>query len=607
MGIWKNIFNQDENENKIKKLISYINTTNYRDKSDAINYLNGLLENGTLSFCGEDILCDIIDDIIKHDKNFYENIFVANQLYNVVVFDENNTEQVQLFKKLLILYIPSSISIININTIYHLFKDKKILLSLLDYLSKYNIQKRFSLISYIKTARQYYIDENAFLSAIVEVAENIDFEYNVEKIIKQKLKEDKINAGVIEFDTDELDKNYRKISNLNSELKECVSEIITLKKSSAEIDENLEKKMNEILNSKVSLFLDKTNEALRKAKKENNNIKNLAESERKSITNHADYYLHLIDEKLGLLPHGVDLFEVLESERVKTPVSKFLDPKTPFKERKNLVKAAKDPKMLYHYTFDRILNQILMNKPVMLVGPSGSGKSYTAKQLANLLGIRLYNFEFVSDEITTIKGYTDYQGNFVATPFYEIYKNGGLCFFDEVDNSESKALMELNKIIGPNGYEPYLFPNGEIVTPHPNFRIIAAGNTWGDGADSIYSTREKIDAATMNRFAAINYGYDEKIEREILKEYLYMYEFTASFRNYIEDRKFDDVISTRDMEDIKQYLDADISMEEILDIKFIKNKRTDVLNAISSYMDDHLDENNKANIKFKQMIDSRKS
>lgn len=607
MGIWKNIFNQDENENKIKKLISYINTTNYKDISDAISYLYDLIENkGMSSFCGEDVLCDIIDIIIKNNEYFDSSINSARQLYNIIVFDEKNTEQVQLFNKMFNLCISNSFAVSDIKIIYSLFKDKKILLSLIDCLSEYSY-RRDVFIGYIKKARQYYIDENAFLSAIIEVAENIGSMYDAGQIIEQKLKEDKINAGIIEFDADELDKNYRKISNLNSELKECIDEIKILKKSSAEIDENLEKKMNEILNSKVSLFLDKTNEALRKAKKENDNIKNLAKSEKESIVKYADNYICLIDEKLGLLPHGLDPLEALESEEVKTPVSRFLDPVIPFKERINLVKAAKDPKKLYHYTFDRILNQILMNKPVMLVGPSGSGKSYTAKQLANLLGVRLYNFGFVSDEITTIKGYTDYQGNFVETPFYEIYKNGGLCFFDEVDNSESKALMELNKIIGSNGYEPYLFPNGEIVTPHPNFRIIAAGNTWGDGADSIYSTREKLDAATMNRFASIAYGYDEKIEREILKKYLYMYEFTTTFRNYIEDRKFDDVISTRDMEDIKQYLDEDISMEEILDIKFIKNKRTDVLNAISSYMDDYLDENNKANIKFKQMIGSRKS
>lgn len=600
MGIWKNIFNPDESENKIKKLISYINTTNYEEVSDAISYLNDLIESkGVSSFCSEDILCDIVDIIVKNNRHFNISIDKANQLYKVVVFDEKNTEQVQLFNKLFNICISNSFDVNDIKIIYTLFKDKKVLLSLVDYLSEYGY---VSVIDYIKAARQYYIDENAFLSAIIEVAENINYSYDSSRIIEQKLKEDKINAGIIEFDTDKLDKNYRRISNLNSELKECIDEIKILKQASAEIDENLEKKMNDILNAKVSLFINQTNESMKKAKKENENIKNLAASEKRSIANHADNYLQLIDQKLGLLPQGVDSLEVIESDEVETPVNKFLDPKVPFKDRINLVKSAKDPKKLYHYTFDRILNQILMNKPVMLVGPSGSGKSYTAKQLANLLGIRLYNFGFVADEITTIKGYTDYQGNFVETPFYEIYKNGGLCFFDEVDNSESKALMELNKIIGSNGYEPYLFPNGEIVTPHPNFRIIAAGNTWGDGADALYSTREKLDAATMNRFASISYGYDKKIEKAILKDYLYMYEFTTTFRDYIENRKFDDVISTRDMEDIKQYLDNDISMEEILDIKFIKNKRTDVLNAISSYLDDNLDRKNKANIKFKSMI-----
>lgn len=604
MGFWKNLFNT--NESKIQKLITYIsNDENYRDKQDAINYLNDLLTNeGISSFCGEDVLCDIVDSIIKKDSSFDRSIKSAKKLYKIIVFDEGNTEQVQIFNKIFNFYLSNEFNISDMKILYNLFNDKKILLLLIDYL--YESRSDY-IIKYIKLARQYYVDEQAFLSAIVEVHENLSMSYYPNEVIQSKLKEDKINAGIIEFDTDKLDENYKKITKLSSELKECIDEVKILKKSSAEVDENLEKKMNDVLNSKISLFINQTNESMKKAKKENESIKTLAASEKKSIANHADNYLQLIDQKLGLLPQGVDPFEVIESDEVETPVNKFLDPKVPFKDRINLVKSAKDPKKLYHYTFDRILNQILMNKPVMLVGPSGSGKSYTAKQLANLLGVRLYNFGFVADEITTIKGYTDYQGNFVETPFYEIYKNGGLCFFDEVDNSESKALMELNKIIGSNGYEPYLFPNGEIVTPHPNFRIIAAGNTWGDGADALYSTREKLDAATMNRFASISYGYDKKIEKVILKDYLYMYEFTTTFRDYIENRKFDDVISTRDMEDIKQYLDNDISMEEILDIKFIKNKRTDVLNAISSYLDENLDEKNNANIKFKSMIKNRRA
>lgn len=604
MGFWKNLFNT--NESKIQKLITYIsNDENYRDKQDAINYLNDLLTNeGISSFCGEDVLCDIVDNIIKKDSSFDRSIKSAKKLYKIIVFDEGNAEQVQIFNKIFNFYLSNEFYISDMKILYNLFNDKKILLLLIDYL--YESRSDY-IIKYIKLARQYYVDEQAFLSAIVEVHENLSMSYYPNEVIQSKLKEDKINAGIIEFDTDKLDENYKKITKLSSELKECIDEVKILKKSSAEVDENLEKKMNDVLNSKISLFINQTNESMKKAKKENESIKTLAASEKKSIANHADNYLQLIDQKLGLLPQGVNPFEVIESDEVETPVNKFLDPKVPFKDRINLVKSAKDPKKLYHYTFDRILNQILMNKPVMLVGPSGSGKSYTAKQLANLLGVRLYNFGFVADEITTIKGYTDYQGNFVETPFYEIYKNGGLCFFDEVDNSESKALMELNKIIGSNGYEPYLFPNGEIVTPHPNFRIIAAGNTWGDGADALYSTREKLDAATMNRFASISYGYDKKIEKVILKDYLYMYEFTTTFRDYIENRKFDDVISTRDMEDIKQYLDNDISMEEILDIKFIKNKRTDVLNAISSYLDENLDEKNNANIKFKSMIKNRRA
>ena len=290
------------------------------------------------------------------------------------------------------------------------------------------------------------------------------------------------------------------------------------------------------------------------------------------------------------------------------PVSPFFDINIPLKQRFDEAIKIKREDQLYHSTFGQILKKVLRNKPVMLVGPSGSGKSFTIGQISELLGIRMYNFGFVADEYASIKGFMDANGNFVKTPFYDLFKYGGICFFDEVDNSESKALMEINKLTGSNGFVPYLFPNGELVTPHPNFRIITAGNTWGDGGNSIYNTREKLDKATLNRFDPIFYDYDPLLEKQFLSNYRAMYDFILAWRKILDKRNYDDVISTRDIIDINEELDSGIfTLEEIFEAKFIKNKRRDtlesilddlvellknniILDAFSCYLKNHLDE-----------------
>jgi cobaltochelatase CobS len=53
------------------------------------------------------------------------------------------------------------------------------------------------------------------------------------------------------------------------------------------------------------------------------------------------------------------------------------------------------------------------------------------------------------------------------------------------------------------------------VRAHPNFRCIAAANTWGKGATMDYVGRNALDAATMDRFAMLEMRYDASLERRM--------------------------------------------------------------------------------------------
>ena len=85
-------------------------------------------------------------------------------------------------------------------------------------------------------------------------------------------------------------------------------------------------------------------------------------------------------------------------------------------------------------------------------------------------------------------------------------------FLDEVDASAPEALVVLNTAIANRRFD---FPIVGNVEAHPDFRVIAAGNTGMTGADTEYTGRQVIDASTINRFFFVPMDYDHDIQTKI--------------------------------------------------------------------------------------------
>ena len=162
-----------------------------------------------------------------------------------------------------------------------------------------------------------------------------------------------------------------------------------------------------------------------------------------------------------------------------------------------------------HEKFDTVLKYVANNEPVMLVGPAGSGKNELCKQVAQALNLDFYFTNAVTQEYK-ITGFTDANGRYQETQFYKAFKNGGLFLLDEMDASIPEVLVILNAAIS-NGYFDFPAPIG-FVEAHPNFRVIAAGNTFGHGADYEYVGRNQLDGASLDRFGLEEIGYSKKIE-----------------------------------------------------------------------------------------------
>lgn len=169
---------------------------------------------------------------------------------------------------------------------------------------------------------------------------------------------------------------------------------------------------------------------------------------------------------------------------------------------------------LVHRQFETILKMTRSRTangysvPVWLDGPPGGGKSHLMEQLAEALGIEPYILSIGPTDTKTIIIGSIATGEFKPGIAYKPFKEGGLLGIDEVAAGDPGVLVSLNTMSANNRYR---FPNGELVTKHKDFHLIAADNTRGHG-NVKGMIRNRLDAATLDRFAFLKVDYDEQME-----------------------------------------------------------------------------------------------
>lgn len=230
-----------------------------------------------------------------------------------------------------------------------------------------------------------------------------------------------------------------------------------------------------------------------------------------------------------------------------------------------------------HSKYDEIKTCIECNIPVYLYGPAGSGKNHTLEDIAWDLGLDFYFTNSVQQEYK-ITGFIDAGGVYHETEFYKSFKYGGVFFLDEMDASIPEVLVLLNAAIA-NGY--FEFPNGKIFA-HEDFRVVAAGNTIGCGADEMYTGRLVLDQATLDRFAVIEFGYDERIEMKLSKGNKELVEFIHDIRKQSEEKGIRCTFSYRCISMVTKLEEADMGILNILRIAVFKGLDKDTLNTFEA-------------------------
>lgn len=230
-----------------------------------------------------------------------------------------------------------------------------------------------------------------------------------------------------------------------------------------------------------------------------------------------------------------------------------------------------------HEVFDDVLTLVSADLPVFLSGPAGSGKNVICKQVAESLGLEFHFTNAVTQEYR-LTGFIDAMGKYHETEFYRAFKNGGIFFLDEMDASIPEVLVILNAAIANRYFE---FPIGRVEA-HEDFRIIAAGNTFGTGADNQYSGRYCLDAASLDRFSIIEVGYSREIEKSITSDNTSLLEFSEMFRDIVSRSGIECIFSYRALIAITRLERTGMPMDKILKMCLTKGIKGDDISTIKS-------------------------
>ena len=166
-----------------------------------------------------------------------------------------------------------------------------------------------------------------------------------------------------------------------------------------------------------------------------------------------------------------------------------------------------------HFKFPLLLICAANGVHTMLTGEAGSGKTSAAKAVAQCLDLDFYAQSFCeTTSKADMQGFMNARGEYVPTNFRTAFGNGALFCADEFDAGNPNSNVVINAALANDECG---FPDG-MQTKSADFVVVACANTFGTGANSKYVGRNKLDAATLDRFACIRWDIDPTLEAAML-------------------------------------------------------------------------------------------
>lgn len=232
-----------------------------------------------------------------------------------------------------------------------------------------------------------------------------------------------------------------------------------------------------------------------------------------------------------------------------------------------------------HKQLERLITYSALKLNSLLVGMAGTGKTHAASQVAEALGLEFSSISVgAQTSKSDIVGFVNATGGIVETEFGKRYEHGGVFLMDEIDAGNANVLIQINSALS-NGY--MAFPKG-MVKKHEDFIFIASANTYGNGANRQYVGRNQLDAATLDRFAVIDWEIDDELEENMAvglngKAW---YMAVRAARDYVNEKNIRALITPRATQKGSQLLDVGQQVDEAIDATMLasvpQDKRPDV-------------------------------
>ena len=240
----------------------------------------------------------------------------------------------------------------------------------------------------------------------------------------------------------------------------------------------------------------------------------------------------------------------MQNEVLKKYTEKITDPKY----LKDITKLAKK----FGEIFFEISNNVAIGNNTFIYGEAGTGKTEIAKEISLFLELdyEIINCSQWTSPIDIIGGYTP--EGYVEGKLTRAFHEGKVIILDELPKIEPNTAGLLNEILSYK-YNEANVPKitdklGNEFLMHPNFRVIATGNTNMKEMDTKYSANYLQDLSLIDRFngSFFKLKFNIKLAKELMQPYLALFEILNNIRMVLVEVGSNEIISLRTMLDFKR-------------------------------------------------------